>query len=172
MMSVLVIAGKKIDFITAGGRVSVSNTLLGHCWVFDSCGELKKRFCLFVFLLQTTAYVPELQKLSGKDAEKAAKAKPAKRGAKSKEDDEEEELEKEDDSDKQKNQKPKGRGKKPALKRKTKDSEDEDDDADGEEDESDAEEEVVKPRGRGTKAAIKKKPEEKAGNKKPKGRRS
>lgn len=173
MMSVLVIAGKKIDFITAGGRVSVSNTLLGHCWVFDSCGELKKRFCLFVFLLQTTAYVPELQKLSGKDAEKAAKAKPAKRGgAKSKEDDEEEELEKEDDSAKPKNQKPKGRGKKPALKRKTKDSEDEDDDADGEEDESDAEEEVVKPRGRGTKAAIKKKPEEKAGNKKPKGRRS
>ncbi|CAF2097505.1 hypothetical protein BRARA_E01577 [Brassica rapa] len=133
--------GKKIDFITAGGR--------------------------------TTAYVPELQKLSGKDAEKAAKAKPAKRGgAKSKEDDEEEELEKEDDSAKPKNQKPKGRGKKPALKRKTKDSEDEDDDADGEEDESDAEEEVVKPRGRGTKAAIKKKPEEKAGNKKPKGRRS
>ncbi|XP_022562063.2 formamidopyrimidine-DNA glycosylase isoform X2 [Brassica napus] len=132
--------GKKIDFITAGGR--------------------------------TTAYVPELQKLSGKDAEKAAKAKPAKRGAKSKEDDEEEELEKEDDSDKPKNQKPKGRGKKPALKRKTKDSEDEDDDADGEEDDSDAEEEVVKPRGRGTKAAIKKKPEEKAGNKKPKGRRS
>ncbi|CAN7084230.1 unnamed protein product [Brassica oleracea var. botrytis] len=132
--------GKKIDFITAGGR--------------------------------TTAYVPELQKLSGKDAEKAAKAKPAKRGAKSKEDDEEEELEKEDDSDKQKNQKPKGRGKKPALKRKTKDSEDEDDDADCEEDDSDAEEEVVKPRGRGTKAAIKKKPEEKAGNKKPKGRRS
>ncbi|XP_022575142.2 formamidopyrimidine-DNA glycosylase isoform X2 [Brassica napus] len=133
--------GKKIDFITAGGR--------------------------------TTAYVPELQKLSGKDAEKAAKAKPAKRGgAKSKQDDEEEELEKEDDSAKPKNQKPKGRGKKPALKRKTKDSEDEDDDADGEEDESDAEEKVVKPRGRGTKAAIKKKPEEKAGNKKQKGRRS
>ncbi|KAF8091116.1 hypothetical protein N665_0453s0023 [Sinapis alba] len=133
--------GKKIDFITAGGR--------------------------------TTAYVPELQKLSGKDAEKAAKAKPAKRGAKSKEDDEEEEqeMEKEDDIAKPKNQKPKGRGKKPALKRKTKDSDDEDNDAD-----SEAEEKVVKPRGRGTKPVIKRKPEEKAasqaGNKKLKGRRS
>lgn len=49
MKSVLGIAGKKIDFITAGGRVSVSNTLLGHCWVFDSCGELKKRLCLGCF---------------------------------------------------------------------------------------------------------------------------
>nr|3TWL_A Chain A, Formamidopyrimidine-DNA glycosylase 1 [Arabidopsis thaliana]3TWM_A Chain A, Formamidopyrimidine-DNA glycosylase 1 [Arabidopsis thaliana]3TWM_B Chain B, Formamidopyrimidine-DNA glycosylase 1 [Arabidopsis thaliana] len=47
--------GKKIDFITAGGR--------------------------------TTAYVPELQKLYGKDAEKAAKVRPAKRGVKPKEDD-------------------------------------------------------------------------------------
>ncbi|KAJ0250423.1 Formamidopyrimidine-DNA glycosylase [Hirschfeldia incana] len=133
--------GKKIDFITAGGR--------------------------------TTAYVPELQKLSGKDAEKAARAKPAKRGAKSKEDDveeDEQELEKEDDNAKpKKEQKPKGRGKKPALKRKAKDS---DDDTDGGEDDSEAEEEVIKPRGRGTKAAIKKKPEEKAGNKKPKGRKS
>ncbi|KAG2328259.1 hypothetical protein Bca4012_037296 [Brassica carinata] len=131
--------GKKIDFITAGGR--------------------------------TTAYVPELQKLSGKDAEKAAKAKPAKRSAKSKEGDEgeEEELEKEDDSAKPKNQKPKGRAKKPALKRKTKDSDDdEDDDADGGEDDSDAEEKVVKPRGRGTK----RKAASQACNKKPKGRRS
>ncbi|CAH8357701.1 unnamed protein product [Eruca vesicaria subsp. sativa] len=139
--------GKKIDFITAGGR--------------------------------TTAYVPELQKLSGKDAEKAAKAKPAKRGAKPKEDDgdgdgeeDKEELEKEDDGAKlKKGQKPKGRGKKPTLKRKTKDSDEEDDDDDGGDD-SEAEEKDIKPRGRATKPAIKTKPKEKGGNKKPKGKKS
>ncbi|XP_020868690.1 formamidopyrimidine-DNA glycosylase isoform X1 [Arabidopsis lyrata subsp. lyrata] len=141
--------GKKIDFITAGGR--------------------------------TTAYVPELQKLSGKDAEKAAKVRPAKRGVKPKEDDgegeeDEQESEKEDESAKtKKGQKPRGgRGKKPASKRKTEDSDDEDDDADGGDD-SEAEEKVVKPRGRGTKPATKRKSEEKAtsqAGKKPKGRKS
>ncbi|KAG7649379.1 unnamed protein product [Arabidopsis thaliana] len=135
--------GKKIDFITAGGR--------------------------------TTAYVPELQKLYGKDAEKAAKVRPAKRGVKPKEDDgdgeeDEQETEKEDESAKsKKGQKPRGgRGKKPASKTKTEESDDDGDD-------SEAEEEVVKPKGRGTKPAIKRKSEEKAtsqAGKKPKGRKS
>ncbi|CAA7028569.1 unnamed protein product [Microthlaspi erraticum] len=141
--------GKKIDFITAGGR--------------------------------TTAYVPELQKLTGKDAGKAAKVRPGKGGVKSKEDDGDgeedgQESEKEDDSAKLKKgqkQKPRGRGKKPASKRKTEDSND--DDADGEDDSED-EEKVTKPKGRGTKPAVKRKPEEKAasqaGNKKAKGRKS
>ncbi|KAL1195331.1 Formamidopyrimidine-DNA glycosylase [Cardamine amara subsp. amara] len=130
---------------------------------------------------RTTAYVPELQKLSGKDAEKATKVRPGKRGVKSKEDngdgeEDEQESEKEDDSAKPKKvKKPRGgRGKKPALKRKTEDSDDEDDDADSGDD-SEAEEKVVKPRGRGTKPAIKRKPEEKAtsqAGKKPKGRKS
>ncbi|CAH2036491.1 unnamed protein product [Thlaspi arvense] len=138
--------GKKIDFITAGGR--------------------------------TTAYVPELQKLTGKDAEKATKVRAGKRGVKSKEDDgaeDEQESEKEDDSGKpKKGQKPKGRGKKPALKRKAEESDDEDDDADGGDD-SEADEEVLKPRGRGTKPATKRKAGEKAASqagKKPKGRKS
>ncbi|XP_023645641.1 formamidopyrimidine-DNA glycosylase isoform X2 [Capsella rubella] len=141
--------GKKINFITAGGR--------------------------------TTAYVPELQKLSGKDAEKAAKVRPGKRGVKSKEDDgdgeeDEQESEKEDGSAKlKKGQKSRGvRGKKPAPKTKTEDSDEEDDDADGGDD-SDTEEKVVKPRGRGTKPAIKRKAEEKPTSqvgKKPKGRKS
>ncbi|CAA0289446.1 unnamed protein product [Arabidopsis thaliana] len=135
--------GKKIDFITAGGR--------------------------------TTAYVPELQKLYGKDAEKAAKVRPAKRGVKPKEDDgdgeeDEQETEKKDESAKsKKGQKPRGgRGKKPASKTKTEESDDDGDD-------SEAEEEVVKPKGRGTKPAIKRKSEEKAtsqAGKKPKGRKS
>ncbi|KFK35797.1 hypothetical protein AALP_AA4G037700 [Arabis alpina] len=132
--------GKKIDFITAGGR--------------------------------TTAYVPELQKLTGKDAEKATKARPGKRGVKSKENDGEEESEEDDDSAKlKKGTKPRGRGKKPASKKKTEDSDDEDDGADSGDD-SEAEEKVTKPRGR---AAIKRKPEEKASSqvgKKAKGRKS
>ncbi|XP_024006000.1 formamidopyrimidine-DNA glycosylase isoform X2 [Eutrema salsugineum] len=142
--------GKKIDFITAGGR--------------------------------TTAYVPELQKLTGKDAEKATKVRAGKRGVNSKEDDgdgdeDEQESEEEDDSAKpKKGQKPKGRGKKPASKRKTEESDDEDDDAvaDGGDD-SEAEEKVIKPRGRGAKPAIKRKREGKAtsqAGKKPKGRKS
>lgn len=49
MMFVLVIVGKKIDFIIVGGRVSVFNILLGYCWVFDLCGELKKCLCLGCF---------------------------------------------------------------------------------------------------------------------------
>ncbi|XP_010462089.1 PREDICTED: formamidopyrimidine-DNA glycosylase-like isoform X1 [Camelina sativa] len=136
--------GKKIDFITAGGR--------------------------------TTAYVPELQKLSGKDAEKAAKVRPGKRCVKSKED--EQESEKEDESAKpKKGQKPRGvRGKKPAPKKKTEDSDEEDDDADADGgDDSEAEEKIVKTRGRGTKPALKRKPEEKPTSqvgKKPKGRKS
>ncbi|XP_010481145.1 PREDICTED: formamidopyrimidine-DNA glycosylase-like, partial [Camelina sativa] len=143
--------GKKIDFITAGGR--------------------------------TTAYVPELQKLSGKDAEKAAKVRPGKRGVKSKEDDgggevDEQESEKEDESAKpKKGQKPRdGRGKKPAPKTKTEESDEEDDDADADGgDDSEAEEKVVKTRGRGRKPAVKRKPEEKPTSqvgKKPKGRKS
>ncbi|CAA7013717.1 unnamed protein product [Microthlaspi erraticum] len=142
--------GKKIDFITAGGR--------------------------------TTAYVPELQKLTGKDAEKATKVRPAKRGVKSTEEDgdgeeDEQESEKEDDSAKPKKgqkQKPRGRGKKPAWKRKTEDSDEEDDDAESGDD-SEAQEEATKPRRRCTKPVTKRKPEEKvasqAGNKKPKGRK-
>ncbi|XP_019099502.1 PREDICTED: formamidopyrimidine-DNA glycosylase isoform X4 [Camelina sativa] len=143
--------GKKIDFITAGGR--------------------------------TTAYVPELQKLSGKDAEKAAKVRPGKRGVKSKEDDgggevDEQESEKEDESAiPKKGQKPRGvRGKKPAPKTKTEESDEEDDDADADGgDDSEAEEKVVKTRGRGRKPAVKRKPEEKPTSqvgKKPKGRKS
>lgn len=150
-------------------------------WMISSCSELNECLCVWLFLLQTTAYVPELQKLSGKDAEKAAKVRPAKRGVKPKEDDgegeeDEQESEKEDESAKtKKGQKPRGgRGKKPASKRKTEDSDDEDDDADGGDD-SEAEEKVVKPRGRGTKPATKRKSEEKAtsqAGKKPKGRKS
>ncbi|CAN8288210.1 unnamed protein product [Cochlearia groenlandica] len=145
--------GKKIDFITAGGR--------------------------------TTAYVPELQKLTGKDAEKAVKVKPAKRGVKSKEEEDEQESEKEEDGQEEsekedgsakpkKGKIPKSRGKKLASKRKTEDSDEEDDDADGG-DESEEEEKVKKPRGRATKPARKRKPEEKPASqagKKPKGRKN
>ncbi|XP_010545746.1 PREDICTED: formamidopyrimidine-DNA glycosylase isoform X2 [Tarenaya hassleriana] len=129
--------GKKVEFITAGGR--------------------------------TTAYVPELQKLSGKDVAKAAKVKAAKNGAKSKEGNEDEdEDEEEDEQEKEgedggaklkKGQKPRGRGKRLAGKRKPKESDDEDD---GEVEENDAKpkKSVVAPRGRGMKATGKRKSED------------
>ncbi|XP_019058578.1 PREDICTED: nucleolin isoform X3 [Tarenaya hassleriana] len=131
------IDGKKVEFITAGGR--------------------------------TTAYVPELQKLSGKDVAKAAKVKAAKNGAKSKEGNEDEdEDEEEDEQEKEgedggaklkKGQKPRGRGKRLAGKRKPKESDDEDD---GEVEENDAKpkKSVVAPRGRGMKATGKRKSED------------
>lgn len=59
-------SGKKIDFIKAGGRVCPFKTkhlLYDLSWHFPPL-----RF--YSYLLQTTAYVPELQKLSGNQAVK------------------------------------------------------------------------------------------------------
>ncbi|KAF8025342.1 hypothetical protein BT93_F2246 [Corymbia citriodora subsp. variegata] len=107
--------GKRIDFITAGGR--------------------------------TTAYVPDLQKLSGANVVNAANKK-GKQTSKRKKRGKEEEEEDGDDDDleedklketaKSKNaNKPRGQGRKLSARRKPKESDDESDEADiGEEDES------------------------------------
>ncbi|XP_021888424.1 formamidopyrimidine-DNA glycosylase isoform X2 [Carica papaya] len=91
------VKGKRIDFISAGGR--------------------------------TTAYVPELQKLSGNQAKKAA-VKPEKQTVKRKgsKDDEEEESEDADDKAKLKQvAESRGRSKKPPVKRKSSESDESDD---------------------------------------------
>ncbi|XP_030457660.1 formamidopyrimidine-DNA glycosylase isoform X1 [Syzygium oleosum] len=108
--------GKRIDFITAGGR--------------------------------TTAYVPDLQKLSGANAVNAANkrgkqtSKRKKRGQEEEEDDDDDGVAIEEDkiteTFKSKNaHKPRGQGRKSSTRRKPKESDDESDEADiGEEDES------------------------------------
>ncbi|KAA3479484.1 formamidopyrimidine-DNA glycosylase isoform X1 [Gossypium australe] len=114
IMSFLLITGKKIDFINAGGR--------------------------------TSAYVPELQKLSGTVATKAA-GKPRKQASKEKGGDEAEDNDDDEDGvgDEPTNEEeestkitkphkggnPRGRGKKPPMKRKAKESDDDDEDDSG-----------------------------------------
>ncbi|KAI3407440.1 FPG_CAT domain-containing protein [Psidium guajava] len=139
--------GKRIDFITAGGR--------------------------------TTAYVPDLQKLSGANAVNAADEKGKQTSKRKKHRKEEEEDDNDDDSGvaieedkltetaKSKNaHKPRGQGRKSSARRKPKESDDESDEADiGEEDENaygnDNNEQKKRTRG-----AIKKKVPEKALSKK------
>ncbi|GMI93939.1 MUTM homolog, MUTM homolog-1, FORMAMIDOPYRIMIDINE-DNA GLYCOSYLASE 2 [Hibiscus trionum] len=123
---------------------------------------------------RTSAYVPELQKLSGASASKAA-GKPGKhaskrKGGKAKDNDDEDEegaadeptSEEEETTKVTKSRKggnPKGRGKKPPVKRKTKESDDDDGgkgDASSEEDDEDPEEKAGKVKTRTSNRQVKK----------------
>ena len=67
----LVIAGKNIEFITAGGRVSNSTTSLPHrSTILYLCNPL---VCTLSIRLQPT---PQLQKLSGTQSNKKVVASP------------------------------------------------------------------------------------------------
>jgi formamidopyrimidine-DNA glycosylase len=76
---VLLLAGKKIDFITVGGRVSPLPIWIKLNISFMRCADRWSHSHLFV---QTSAYVPELQKLDGIDAT-ASRAKISKEQSKS-----------------------------------------------------------------------------------------
>ncbi|TYI05307.1 hypothetical protein ES332_A10G079200v1 [Gossypium tomentosum] len=119
------------------GQIVVSSQVIGYF-------ILAKR-SLARLLLTTSAYVPELQKLSGTVATKAA-GKPRKQASKKKGGDEAEDNDDDEDGvgDEPTNEEeestkitkpkkggnPRGRGRKPPMKRKAKESDDDDDDDD------------------------------------------
>ncbi|KAK8525106.1 hypothetical protein V6N12_029949 [Hibiscus sabdariffa] len=167
----LIIMSKKLilQVIETSVEVGADSSQFPSNWIFHS--REKKPGKAFVdgkkidFINaggRTSAYVPELQKLSGTSASKAA-GKPRKqaskrKGGKAKDNDEDEGAGDEPTSEEEETTKiaksrkgvdPKGRGKKPPVKRKTKESDDDDDDdgksdAISESDDEDLKEKAVK----------------------------